>query len=221
MTHTLENIIQKYGVPDSSIVGKLPRGNVQLDFVGHAEITKILIEVDTLWSWEPVAWNEGRPAIVEVNGMAVMWARLTVLNKTILGVGSCKSDKPELDKELVGDFLRNAAMRFGICLSLWSKAEWEDSKQPSSVTRTRMPSSPSSDKVRYISDSIEEAASNDGITELQIKKVAMLRKELNIQETVWREKLKTLYNTDSVTTLSKARASDLIDKLNKAVVAKS
>ena len=219
MTNTLETIIEKYGVPDSSIVGKLPRGNIQLDFVGHAEITKILIEVDPLWSWEPVAWNDGRPAIVDVNGMAVMWARLTVLNKTILGVGSCKSDKPELDKELVGDFLRNAAMRFGICLSLWSKAEWDDSKQPSSVVRTRTQSS--SAKVRYISDSIEEAASTDNITELQIKKVAMLRKELGIEETVWREKLKTLYNTDSVTTLSKARASDLIDKLNKAVVAKS
>jgi hypothetical protein len=32
----------------------------------------------------------------------------------------------ELDKELVGDFLRNASMRFGIALSLWTKQEWED-----------------------------------------------------------------------------------------------
>jgi hypothetical protein len=44
----------------------------------------------------------------------------------MLGVGSVRADKQELDKELVGDFLRNAAMRFGISLALWTKNEWED-----------------------------------------------------------------------------------------------
>lgn len=123
----LNDIIGKYGVPDPSIVGKLPRGGITLDFVGHAEITKILLEIDPNWSWEPVAWTtEGRPAITVVNGNAVMWGKLTVLGQTRLGVGTAKHDKADLDKELIGDFLRNAAMRFGICLSLWSKAEWED-----------------------------------------------------------------------------------------------
>jgi len=123
----LQDILGTYGVPDKSIVGKLPRGGITLDFVGHAEITKILIEIDPNWSWEPVAWTtDGRPAINVVNGNAVMWGRLTVLGQTRLGVGTAKHDKADLDKELIGDFLRNAAMRFGICLSLWSKAEWED-----------------------------------------------------------------------------------------------
>jgi len=123
----LQDILTKYGVPDPSIVGKLPRGGITLDFVGHAEITKILIEVDPNWSWEPVAWTtDGRPAIATVNGMAVMWGKLTVLGQTRLGVGSARHDKPDLDKELIGDFLRNAAMRFGISLSLWSKSEWEE-----------------------------------------------------------------------------------------------
>jgi hypothetical protein len=123
----LQDILGKYGVPDPSIVGKLPRGGITLDFVGHAEITKILIEVDPQWSWEPVAWTaDGRPAINTVNGMAVMWGRLTVLGQSRLGVGSARHDKPDLDKELIGDFLRNAAMRFGISLSLWSKSEWEE-----------------------------------------------------------------------------------------------
>lgn len=123
----LQDILGTYGVPDKSIVGKLPRGGITLDFVGHAEITKILIEIDPNWSWEPVAWTtDGRPAINVVNGNAVMWGRLTVLGQTRLGVGTAKHDKPDLDKELIGDLLRNAAMRFGICLSLWSKAEWED-----------------------------------------------------------------------------------------------
>lgn len=123
----LQDILTQYGVPDPSIVGKLPRGGITLDFVGHAEITKILIEVDPQWSWEPVAWTtDGRPAINVVNGMAVMWGKLTVLGQSRLGVGSARHDKPDLDKELIGDFLRNAAMRFGISLSLWSKSEWEE-----------------------------------------------------------------------------------------------
>jgi hypothetical protein len=79
-----------------------------------------------MWSWEPCGWDNGRPAIHEANGMAVMWGKLTILDKTMLGVGSVRSDKPDLDKELIGDFLRNASMRFGICLSLWSKSEWDD-----------------------------------------------------------------------------------------------
>lgn len=125
MREELTAILPKYGVPDPKIVGKLPRGGTQLDFVGHADITKILIEIDPLWWWEPVGWNNGRPDIQVVNGMAVMWGHLYVHGKAMLGVGTVKHDKPDLDKELVGDFLRNAAMRFGICLSLWTKQEWE------------------------------------------------------------------------------------------------
>ena len=94
----LLDVLTKHGVPDKSIVGKLPRGGGSLDFVGHAEITKILIEVDPLWSWQPCGWTEGRPAIHVVNGMAVMWGILTVHGKDIIGVGSVKHDKAELDK---------------------------------------------------------------------------------------------------------------------------
>jgi hypothetical protein len=73
--------------------------------------------------------------------MATMWGELTLLGQARLGVGSVRADKVDLDKELVGDFLRNAAMRFGICLSLWTKQEWEDlgdtSKKPAPVVTTR------------------------------------------------------------------------------------
>jgi hypothetical protein len=122
----LKEILSTYGVPDPSIVGKLPRGGITLDFVGHAEINRILIDIDPMWNWSPVEFVNGRPAITETNGMATMWGYLTILGKTMLGVGSVRADKPDLDKELVGDFLRNASMRFGICLSLWSKSEWEE-----------------------------------------------------------------------------------------------
>lgn len=126
----LEEIIKQYGVPDPSIVGKLPRGGITLDFVGHAEITRILIDIDVNWNWQPVGIVNGRPAINETNGIATMWGYLTINGKTMMGVGSARSDKPDLDKELVGDFLRNASMRFGICLSLWSKSEWEETPAP-------------------------------------------------------------------------------------------
>ena len=119
-------ILSKYAVPDPKIVGKLPKGGAQLDFVGHADITRLLLEIDPTWRWVPIEWKDGRPAIHVENGMATMWGELTLLGQARLGVGSVRADKVDLDKELVGDFLRNAAMRFGICLSLWTKQEWED-----------------------------------------------------------------------------------------------
>jgi hypothetical protein len=134
----LADILTKYAVPDPKIVGKLPKGGISLDFVGHADITRILLTIDPAWRWVPIAWDNGRPAIHVENGIATMWGELTVLGQARLGVGSVRADKQELDKELVGDFLRNAAMRFGICLSLWTKQEWEDlGGKPSSVTTTR------------------------------------------------------------------------------------
>lgn len=122
----LLNVLLKHAVPDPKIVGKLPKGGIQLDFVGHADITRILIEIDPCWRWVPIAWENGRPLIHVENGIATMWGELTLLGHARLGVGSCRADKQDLDKELVSDFLRNAAMRFGIALSLWTKQEWED-----------------------------------------------------------------------------------------------
>lgn len=123
----LEEIIGKYGVPDPKLVGKLPRGGQSLDFVGHADVTKMLIEVDPEWTWEPVAFDaDGLPAYRVENGMAHMAGWMTILGVRRLGIGSVMHNKPDLLKELVSDYLRNASMRFGICLSLWTKQEWDD-----------------------------------------------------------------------------------------------
>ena len=48
-TNKLLDVLNKYAVPDPKIVGKLPKGGQQLSFVGHADITKMLIEVDSSW----------------------------------------------------------------------------------------------------------------------------------------------------------------------------
>jgi hypothetical protein len=123
----LGDVLATYGVPDPRIVGKLPKGGIQLDFVGHADVTKMLIEIDPCWSWEPVAFDaDGLPAYRVENGLAHMAGWLTVHGVRRLGIGSVAHNKPDLLKELASDFIRNAAMRFGICLSLWTKQEWDD-----------------------------------------------------------------------------------------------
>jgi len=58
--------------------------------------------------------------------MAHMAGWLVINGVRRLGVGSVMHNKPDLLKELASDFIRNAAMRFGVCLSLWTKQEWED-----------------------------------------------------------------------------------------------
>lgn len=127
MKEQLLEVLKKYAVPDPQIVGKLPKGGITLDFVGHADITRQLIEIDPCWSWEPIAFDvDGLPAYRVENGMAHMAGRLTVHGVSRIGVGSVAHNKPDIVKELISDFLRNAAMRFGICLALWTKSEWED-----------------------------------------------------------------------------------------------
>lgn len=107
-----------------------PRGNcgtcggyhglpaAHLDFVGHAAVTDRLLTVDPGWSWEPLAFDErGLPALDRDGNL---WIRLTVCDVSRIGVG----DGPSM-KERIGDALRNAAMRFGVALSLWTKDELE------------------------------------------------------------------------------------------------
>jgi hypothetical protein len=130
----LEEIISKYGVPDPKIVGKLPKGGMQLDFVGHADTQKALSEIDPTWSMEPVAFDEfGLPAFRVENGMAHMAAWMTLLGVRRLGVGSVQASKPDLYKELLSDSLRNCAMRHNVYLSLWTKSEWDDVSYTSST----------------------------------------------------------------------------------------
>lgn len=125
-TVLLRAVLEQYATPDPKIVGTIPRNGINLAYVSHADITRILIEIDPLWSWQPIEWVNGRPAIHVENGTATMWATLTLLGKSMIGVGSVRADKQDHEKELVGDFLRNASMRFGIALSLWSKQDWSD-----------------------------------------------------------------------------------------------
>lgn len=96
--------------------GKLPKGGVILDYVGHADVTDRLLNVDPFWSWEPMGTDaHGLPAYDERGNL---WIRLTVCGVTRLGVG----DGPD-PKQRISDAIRNAAMRFGVALDLWAKGD--------------------------------------------------------------------------------------------------
>ena len=123
----LGRVLANYAVPDPNIVSKLPKGGVTLDFVGHADITRILIEIDPMWSIEPVAVDEaGLPARAKIGNMIQAGFRMTLLGHTRYCVGSVEDRKADVGKELLSDAIRNGAMRFGVALSLWTKAEWHD-----------------------------------------------------------------------------------------------
>ena len=140
----LDEVLAKYGVPDPKIVGKLPKGGQQLSFVGHADVTKMLLEVDSAWTWEPTAFDsDGLPAYRVENGMAHMAGWMTVHGVRRLGIGSCLPNKPDLLKELISDMIRNCGMRYGFCLSLWTKQEWEDLDHNPAPAKAR-PTAPAS-----------------------------------------------------------------------------
>ena len=102
---------------------------VHLDYVGHAALTDRLLDSDPEWNWEPVATNEdGTPKTDQLGGM---WIRLTVCGVTRLGYGDAQGKKgPNAIKELIGDALRNAAMRFGAALDLWHKGDLHGVEEP-------------------------------------------------------------------------------------------
>lgn len=97
---------------------------VHLDYVGHAALTDRLLDADPNWSWEPVAFRDGLPAF---DGSGGLWIRLTVCGVTRLGYGHAalkqQMDPGSREKEVIGDALRNAAMRFGAALDLWHKGD--------------------------------------------------------------------------------------------------
>lgn len=97
---------------------------VHLKYVGHAALTDRLLDVDPLWNWEPFATENGLPKF-DANGG--LWIRLTVCGHTRMGYGNAEAsnfkDIGSREKEVIGDALRNAAMRFGAALELWHKGD--------------------------------------------------------------------------------------------------
>lgn len=103
--------------------------HIHIDYVGHADVTSRLLGVDPEWNWEPMAQDERGTPVYDLDdqGQPVgMWIRLTVGGVTRLGYGSVPSGQSDAVKVLIGDALRNAAMRFGVALDLWAKGDRAD-----------------------------------------------------------------------------------------------
>ena len=119
MTDKLQELRKPF--PDHQI-SYLPKGGTKLAYVGHAALTDRLLDVDLGWTWEPLAMNpHGLPVMDDLGGM---WIRLTVCGVTRLGYGHAGNKQGgDAIKEIIGDALRNAAMRFGAALDLWHKGD--------------------------------------------------------------------------------------------------
>lgn len=99
--------------------------HTHLEYVGHAETTSKLLEADFAWSWEPLAFgDDGLPRFDADGGL---WIKLTVCGVSRLGYGTAEASsfkaKGDIRKEIIGDAIRNAAMRFGWALNLWAKTD--------------------------------------------------------------------------------------------------
>jgi hypothetical protein len=109
---------------------------IHLDYVGHAALTDRLLDADQNWNWEPLSVDgDGLPLRDKDGGL---WIKLTVCGVTRLGYGGAEG-KTGIDasKELIGDCLRNAAMRFGAALDLWHKGQLHPDEELPPETPTK------------------------------------------------------------------------------------
>jgi hypothetical protein len=119
-----------------------------LSYVGHAALTSRLLEVDPTYQWEPFSLTEeGLPRFDDSGGL---WIRLTIHGITRPGYGHAVqnpySEIGSREKEVIGDALRNAAMRFGAALEMWHKGdlhveEGDDDAPPVETPTVAMPKS--------------------------------------------------------------------------------
>ena len=114
---------------------------VHLDYVGHAALTDRLLDSDPEWNWEPRGFDpNGLPLFDSTGGL---WISLTVCGVTRTGYGNAAAnnrDPGAREKEVIGDALRNAAMRFGAALDLWHKGDLHvDDEEPTPTPVIKKP----------------------------------------------------------------------------------
>lgn len=152
---------------------------MHLDYVGHAAVTDRLLQVDPGWTWEPLGRDEfGLPAMDKGGNL---WILLTVSGVTRIGVGDGASMK-----ERIGDAIRNAAMRFGVALDLWTKEDLDLHDTTQGQVRNQPPP-PTQDKpaetatVR-MSRKAAESPADAMVTKPQLNKIGAAMGELQIKD---------------------------------------
>jgi hypothetical protein len=162
-------------------IGKLPKAGLMLDYVGHAATTDRLLQVDPEWTWEPMARDEYGCPVISNGGL---WIKLTVCGVTRPGWGDGKNVK-----EMIGDAIRNAAMRFGVALDLWAKEDLrgdDDGQAASAPPRARSSSpgdetqapAPTNFKVPDAAKAASEARDMTPATDTSKKKLKALAAKL-------------------------------------------
>lgn len=105
--------------------------HIHLDYVGHAAVTDRLLQADPAWTYRLLAANpDGSPVSFTTNlsdplAKVGLWIELTVAEVATPGFGEGKNFK-----EAISDAIRNAAMRRGVALDLWSKEGLHDDSEP-------------------------------------------------------------------------------------------
>lgn len=122
---------------------------VHLEYVGHAALTDRLLDADPHWKWEPLALDaDGLPKFDKNGGL---WIKLTVGGVMRLGYGNAEDseykDSGAREKEVIGDALRNAAMRFGAALDLWHKGDLHGDKKEQSADAPKTPYKPQGEEL--------------------------------------------------------------------------
>lgn len=154
-----------------------------LDYVGHAALTDRLLDCDPHWYWEPYV-ADGLP-----NAGNGMWIKLHVCGQSQIGYGHADGKQGgDAIKEIIGDALRNAAMRFGAALDLWHKGDLhlDESEEPAPAK----PAEPLSDaQWMIISDLIGQTNTDakafcdhykiKSVKELPVTAFDQARKQLN------------------------------------------
>lgn len=131
----------RHGVTECTVCGNfITSSHIHVDYVGHAAVTDRLLQVDPEWTWRPMATqvDTGFPIIDQNGGL---WILLTVKGITRPGYGDGKNPK-----EIIGDAIRNAAMRFGVAIDVWSKESLTAEPPPADEQRRskqRDPQTPS------------------------------------------------------------------------------
>lgn len=104
--------------------GSHSSATMHIDFVGHADVTARLLEVDPHWFWRP--WTVEEVSALPPPYRNGLWIWLNVLGVERPGFGHAENDRQRGGDEVkvaIGDALRNAAMRFGVALDLWAKGD--------------------------------------------------------------------------------------------------
>lgn len=133
--------------------------HLHLDYVGHADITDRLLQVDADWTWEPVAFRPDGLPVFDAHGG--LWLKLTVAGTTRIGYGHADGKEgPDAIKEAIGDGLRNVAMRFGVGLDLWG-AHGADNAEPARNQEPVRQRTPAREQVAQLSPAQRAKAAVD------------------------------------------------------------